>query len=175
MAISLSSEQKKESFKITTKVFWNLIALLGVVILIFVFLLIYNAALNAKIEDTRAKIKAIDDQRDGNIEKEMKGTLDAYKKIYPVLSSHTRASKILDFVENNAYEGVTFSNLIYNRKENSISLNATSDMASNLSMQLAVFKTAKGVQNMEVSGFTMSEKTISLQINITIDPSVSIF
>lgn len=175
MAISISSLQKKESIKITTKIFWNLIALLGVVFLVLVLLFFYDTNLNSKINDVKLKIQEIESKRDTTLEKEMKNTLDTYKKIYPAISKHTRARKVLDFLEENAYKGVTFSNFTYNRKENSISFNAVSKTASNLSMQLAVFKKAKGVQNIEVGGFSMSEGTINLQLKIIIDPSISKF
>lgn len=171
MVISLSKE-KKEGIKITTKIFWNLLAFLGLALLIFLFLKLYNSNLQARIKETNTEIQNIEAQRDPKIEKKIKDTLNNYEMVSKVLASHTNARKVLNFIQRNTYEGVTFSTFGYNLKENSVSLNVSSKSASNLSMQLAAFKIAKGTQDVEVGGFSMNDKVINLQLKIIFDPSI---
>lgn len=177
MAISLSpQEQKKGGVKITTPIFWNLIGLVGFVLLVYIFLFFYGTVLKAKTEDIKIKIQEIELKRDKETEKEMKDTLSNYRKLKSALSLHARTRNVLEFLEQTNYKGVYFSNFNYNHKENSISLNINSKTATNLSMQLAVFERIKekrqGIQEIEVGGFSMGEKNISLQIKIIIDPLI---
>ena len=115
MAISLSSQQKKQSVNFTTSIFWNLLGMFLFLALVFGLLKLYDASLKTGISGTKLAIQEIEKQRDLDIEKQMENTLDIYEKSYSALSSHTKTSKILDFVEKNTYQGVRFSNFNYNR------------------------------------------------------------
>ncbi|MDD5552165.1 MAG: hypothetical protein PHI88_03360 [Candidatus Pacebacteria bacterium] len=171
MAIDIS-EKKGGKYQFKTKLFWNLLGFLLFLLLLFGLIKLYNYTLKSGVKETRVAIQEIENKRDKVLEKEMKNIMDIFKKVSPVLDSHTRSRKILDFVEKNTYEGVYFSGLNYNLKENNLSLNAFSGTASNLLMQMTVFNSNKNVQSVEMSSFSIGDKGVSIQMKINFSPSI---
>lgn len=172
MAISLSSETSKGKIKFTTKIFWNLLGFLLFSLFVFGLLKLYSHSLKSGITETKIAIQEIENKRDKSLESEMKDILETYNKALPLLNSHTSPKKALTFVEKNTYQGVRFSNFSYDIKENSITVDTSSEIASNLLMQLAVFKQAKGVQNVEMGSFSVGEGNVTVQIKIIFNSSL---
>lgn len=169
MAISFAKEEeKKEKIEFTTPLFWTLVFVLASVLVVWGILKIYNKIIDGKINQTKLKIQEMNQKKDTQIEQEMKTVLENYKKISPLINSHTNSVKMLDFLEQNRHPQVNFSNINYNFSEGSITFSATSNLPQYILEQEKVFQNKKDfVLSIEEEGnpsFTSGGVSVNFKI-----------
>ncbi len=183
MAIEFKEKSfdKKSSFKLdkTAKFF---IATLVILLFAWLFLFLYQRFIFASIKTIKSEIQEINKERDVTLEKEMKTNLEKFQKVKTLLDSHKNAKGVFLFLEQNVYQGVTFSGFDFNLKENTVSFNISSTVPQNLAIQIAAFKQAKiagdqnAVSNVEVGGFSIAEGgAVTLHVKLTLSPSITKF
>jgi len=181
MAITLKDQSsKKDSFKID-EIAKKLILVLVILLFAAGIIFLYQRIIFASTENIKAEIKAINEKRDTNLEKEMKEVTGNFNKARTLLNNHKNATGVFVFLQQNTYQGVTLSNFQANLKENTLSFNISSSVPQNLAVQIAVFKAAKwkeeqAVSNVEVGGFSIGDQgAITLNIKLTLGSAITKF
>lgn len=175
MAISFNEDTAAAKTKVKfkpDKVFWALLEVLVILLLIFGGLKIYQSSIQKEVSGVEEKIAALDSKKDSALESEMKSTIESFKKIEPLLSSHVRASKVFTILENDTYADAQISNFNFDAKTTTMTLSVTSPSAQALAMQTTLFRSDPNVKTVEVGGFSFSEQGINFQLKITLDPNV---
>lgn len=137
-------------------------------VLVFFGIEIYKTIQSNRLEIIKKEIVKIDIEKDIELERKIKSDVNKIDKIKPLLDSHIEAVNVFDFLEKNTYSEIKFSNFDFRAKEGAITMTGIAPSASVLILQLLILKQSKDLDNVELSGISITKEGINFQLNMKI-------